>query len=74
MDVLFVLVPLSVLWVLGVLVALYWTLHNGQFDNLEHEGERILDDPASNPALPETTWVPESMPPNLSKLHKETSA
>jgi cbb3-type cytochrome oxidase maturation protein len=52
MDVLFVLVPLSVVLVLGVLVALFWTLHAGQFDNLEHEGERILFEPEPDGSTP----------------------
>ncbi|MBS0315829.1 MAG: cbb3-type cytochrome oxidase assembly protein CcoS [Proteobacteria bacterium] len=44
MDVLFLLVPISVLLVLLLIVLFAWALHGGQFDNLEREGERILWD------------------------------
>jgi cbb3-type cytochrome oxidase maturation protein len=42
MDILFLLVPLSV--VLGFLVMgiFAWALHAGQFDDLEGEGDRIF--------------------------------
>ena len=43
MDILFLLVPMSALLVFLILGVFAWALHGGQFDNLEHEGERILD-------------------------------
>lgn len=42
MDILFVLVPLSVVMVLAIIAALWWTVERGQFDDIEKEGERIL--------------------------------
>jgi len=42
MDVLYLLIPLSVLAMLGVLGVFAWALHGGQFDELEDEGGRIL--------------------------------
>jgi cbb3-type cytochrome oxidase maturation protein len=42
-DILYVLVPLSVLLMLGILVLFAWALHGGQFDDLEQQGEFILD-------------------------------
>ncbi|RYF72140.1 MAG: cbb3-type cytochrome oxidase assembly protein CcoS [Comamonadaceae bacterium] len=42
MDILFVLVPLSVLLVLVIIAALWWSVERGQFDDIEKEGERIL--------------------------------
>ncbi|MBN9408986.1 MAG: cbb3-type cytochrome oxidase assembly protein CcoS [Burkholderiaceae bacterium] len=42
MDILFVLIPLSVLLVLAILVGLWWAIEHGQFEGVEHEGERIL--------------------------------
>ena len=42
MDVLFVLIPLSVVLVLLIIGVFYWALHGGQFEDLEREGERIL--------------------------------
>jgi cbb3-type cytochrome oxidase maturation protein len=42
MDMLYLLVPMSVLLVLGLLVLFAWALRGGQFDDLEREGVRIL--------------------------------
>ena len=42
MDILFMLIPLSVLLVFAVIGIFAWALNAGQFDDLEREGERIL--------------------------------
>lgn len=42
MDILFVLIPLSVVLVFAVIAIFAWALHRGQFEDLEREGERIL--------------------------------
>lgn len=44
MDILFVLVPLSVMLVLAILVGLWWAVNSGQFEDVNREGERILRD------------------------------
>ncbi|MDR3451975.1 MAG: cbb3-type cytochrome oxidase assembly protein CcoS [Rhodoferax sp.] len=44
MDILFLLIPLSVVLVFIILGALWWAVHRGQFDDIEAEGERILHD------------------------------
>jgi cbb3-type cytochrome oxidase maturation protein len=44
MDALYLLVPMSVLLVLALLGLFRWALGAGQFDDLEREGARILDD------------------------------
>ncbi len=44
MEVLYLLVPLSVVLVLFIAVALWWAIYRGQFDSVEQEGERILRD------------------------------
>ena len=44
MDILYLLIPLSVILVLLILVGLWWAIDKGQFDNVEQEGERILRD------------------------------
>lgn len=44
MDILFVLIPLSVVLVLFVLAGLWWAIHTGQFEDVNREGERILRD------------------------------
>lgn len=44
MDILYFLIPLSLVLVLMIGVALWWSTDNDQFDNLEAEGRRILDE------------------------------
>jgi len=48
MDVLFLLVPLSVLLALAVLGLLAWAVWSGQFDDMESEGQRIFQDETMN--------------------------
>jgi cbb3-type cytochrome oxidase maturation protein len=43
MDILYLLIPFSALLVLAILGLFAWALRAGQFDDLEREGERILD-------------------------------
>lgn len=42
MEVLYLLIPLSVVLVLAIIGVFWWALHSGQFDNIEREGERVL--------------------------------
>lgn len=42
MDILYLLIPLSAVLVLAIAGVLAWAGLSGQFDGLEHEGERIL--------------------------------
>jgi cbb3-type cytochrome oxidase maturation protein len=42
MDILFLLIPLSVVLVLAILGGLWWAIERGQFDDIEAEGDRIL--------------------------------
>ncbi|MDP2017673.1 cbb3-type cytochrome oxidase assembly protein CcoS [Hydrogenophaga sp.] len=42
MEILYLLIPLSVLLVFGIIGVFWWALQSGQFDNIEREGERIL--------------------------------
>lgn len=51
MDILYLLIPLSVVLAFGVLAVFAWALRAGQFDALEQEGERILDDDCTQPPL-----------------------
>ena len=43
MDILYLLIPLSALLVLGLIGVFGWALHDGQFDDLEQQGEQILE-------------------------------
>lgn len=42
MDILYLLIPFSVLLVLVILGIFGWALNNGQLDDLDEVGERIL--------------------------------
>jgi cbb3-type cytochrome oxidase maturation protein len=44
MDILYLLIPLSAVLVLAIIGIFAWALHKGQFDDLEREGGRILED------------------------------
>jgi cbb3-type cytochrome oxidase maturation protein len=44
MEILYLLIPLSTALVLLILGVFAWALHRGQFEDLEREGERILQD------------------------------
>lgn len=45
MDILYLLIPFSALLVLAILAVFAWAVRGGQFDDLEREGERILEAP-----------------------------
>ena len=51
MDVLFVLVPLSLVLVAVIVVALLWAARSGQFEDLEGPAYRILSDDDSPRAM-----------------------
>ena len=44
MDILFLLIPLSVVLVFFILGGLWWASQRGQLEDIEAEGERILRD------------------------------
>ena len=44
MESLYLLIPLSAALVLVLIGIFGWALHRGQFEDLEREGQRILDD------------------------------
>ena len=44
MDSLYLLIPFSAFLVLGLLALFNWAVNSGQFEDLDREGERILND------------------------------
>ena len=51
MDILYLLIPLSAVLILVIVAIFGWAIHSGQFDDVEREGERLLqgdESPASN--------------------------
>jgi cbb3-type cytochrome oxidase maturation protein len=49
MDILYLLLPLSVVLVLIILGFLGWSVYRGQFDDLDQEAVRILEDDQEKP-------------------------
>jgi cbb3-type cytochrome oxidase maturation protein len=47
MDILYLLIPFSAVLVLLIIGVFGWALHRGQFDDIEREGERILQQDVS---------------------------
>ena len=45
MDTLYLLIPLSLVAMFGVLGVFAWAVYGGQFEELDAEGNRILFDP-----------------------------
>ncbi|WP_397532437.1 cbb3-type cytochrome oxidase assembly protein CcoS [Roseateles sp.] len=44
MDILYLLIPLSVVLVLAIVGVFGWAIHSGQLDDLEREGDRIFEE------------------------------
>lgn len=44
MEILYLLIPVSVVLVFAIAVAFWWSVRSGQFDDLEGPGFRILMD------------------------------
>jgi cbb3-type cytochrome oxidase maturation protein len=49
MDILFLLIPLSVVLALAIGVALWWAVRNNQFEDLEGPAHRVLFDDDDRP-------------------------
>lgn len=73
MDILYTLIPLSVVLVLAILGFLAWAVYGGQFEDLDAEAERILldDDRAAPP--PVRRRHHNHQPRHLSALRKRQS-
>ncbi len=52
MDILYLLIPLSVVLVAVIVAAFLWAIRSGQFDDLEGPAHRILLDDDEQPAPP----------------------
>lgn len=44
MDILYLLVPLSVVLIFLIIGGIWWAIYRGQFEDVDKEGERILRD------------------------------
>ena len=66
MEILYLLIPLSALLVLVIIGVFGWALHGGQFDDLDREGERILN--ADGEALMGVKLEESSAPNNAHRV------
>ena len=57
MEVVYLLVPVSVVLVFGIAVAFWWSVKSGHFDDLEGPGFKVLmdDDEAAQGRIAEST-------------------
>lgn len=54
MESVYLLIPISVLLVFGIALAFWWSVRNGQFDDLEGPAFRLLMDDDRPKVPPET--------------------
>lgn len=69
MDILYTLIPLSILLVFAILVALAWAAHSGQFEDLDVEAERILLDDFAPPPADAPVAAPSTAAPVTGSTH-----
>jgi len=66
MESLFLLIPLSLVLVAVIAVFFYWSIKNGQFDDLEGPGHAILMDDDTSVTIskksPQDTEIKEKLP------------
>jgi len=51
MEILFLLVPLALIFIGLAIKLLFWAVKNGQYDDLNTEGQRILFDDETKPSV-----------------------
>jgi cbb3-type cytochrome oxidase maturation protein len=51
MDILLLLIPLSVVLAIAIGAAFWWSVHSGQFDDLDGPAHRILSDDDTSDAI-----------------------
>lgn len=74
MDVLYLLVPMSVLAMLAILAVFAWALHGGQFDEVDAIGAEIL---ATSDAVLDVDQVQDAEPLEESRhpdIHRKRSS
>lgn len=69
MESLYLLIPLSLLIVLAVGGLLAWSVLGGQFDELDAEGRRILDDDERDPQV--SAYVKSDVSTRVRNAHSE---
>jgi cbb3-type cytochrome oxidase maturation protein len=59
MEIVFVLIPISIVLILGALWVFSWAIDSGQFEDLDREAQRILLDEEAAERRPEAPREPE---------------
>jgi len=62
MEILYLLVPVSILLVFVIGAVFWWALHHDQFEDLDEEASRIFDDDAIKAANPKATTPKATTP------------
>ena len=52
MESLYFLIPIAILFVTIAVKVFFWAVNNGQYDDLDTEGRRILFDDDATPSVP----------------------
>ena len=60
MEIMYLLVPVSVVLVFLIGIAFWWSLRSGQYDDLEGPGYRVLMDKDERVEFPKKTGVSEA--------------
>jgi cbb3-type cytochrome oxidase maturation protein len=63
MEILYLLIPLSVVLVFLIGIAFWWSLRNGQFEDMEGPGYRVLMDDDRAQKKPEQRAVDDGQGP-----------
>ena len=71
METLYLLIPISVVLVFLIGVAFWWSLRNGQFDDMEGPAYRILMDDDKSPPEPQGEKKPDAGPSGVALQKKE---
>lgn len=66
MDILYLLIPLSAVLILAIVALFGWAVYSGQFDDVEREGQQLLQE-QDDPAPLDQGQAPVKTPPQQSK-------
>ncbi len=71
MEALYLLLPISLVFVLLIGAAFWWAIFSGQFDNTDEAARSILQDDDSTAPRPDDEPKPQSQVPDPSGARKE---
>ena len=67
MDIIYVLIPLSILLISIAVLVFFWAVKGGQFDDLDSPAHRILFDDDDEPVKPDSASSTTDHPPTTSR-------